>query len=131
MVLPLFCLSFITIAGITRQSRSSMLEVLEQEYIRTARAKGCKEKDVINLHAQRNSLVPTVTVIGLGFAGLLAGSVLTETTFGLKGIGQLMVASIRTSDYWVLNVLVFIITIITLTINLVIDVIYAIMDSRI
>ncbi|GAH69653.1 unnamed protein product, partial [marine sediment metagenome] len=124
LILPVFCLSFITLAGITRQSRSSMLEVLEQDYIRTARAKGCAEKDVINIHAQRNSLVPTVTVIGLGFAGLLAGSVLTETTFGLKGIGKLMVDSIRESDYWVLNALVFIITIIFVSINLAIDVIY-------
>jgi ABC-type dipeptide/oligopeptide/nickel transport system permease component len=131
LVLPVFCLSFITLAGITRQSRSSMLEVLEQDYIRTARAKGCTEKSVIHQHAQRNSLVPTVTVIGLGFAGLLAGSVLTETTFGLKGIGKLMVDAIRESDYWVLNALVFIVTIIFVTINLAIDVIYALIDPRI
>jgi len=131
LVLPVFCLSFITLAGITRQSRSSMLEVLEQDYIRTARAKGCAEKQVINSHAQRNSLIPTVTVIGLGFAGLLAGAVLTETTFGLKGIGKLMVDAIRESDYWVLNALVFIVTIIFVSINLAIDVIYAILDPRI
>ena len=131
IILPVFCLAFITLAGITRQSRSSMLEVLEQDYIRTARAKGCAEKDVINSHAQRNSLIPTVTIIGLGFAGLLSGAVLTETTFGLKGIGKLMVDSIRESDYWVLNALVFIVTIIFVSINLVIDVIYAMLDPRI
>jgi len=108
-----------------------MLEVLEQDYIRTARAKGCREKEVINVHAQRNSLIPTVTVIGLGFAGLLSGAVLTETTFNLKGIGKLLIDSIRQSDYWVLNALVFIVTIIFVSINLIIDVIYAMLDPRI
>ncbi|MFW9784867.1 MAG: ABC transporter permease [Candidatus Heimdallarchaeota archaeon] len=131
LVLPIFCLAFITLAGITRQSRSSMLEVLEQDYIRTARAKGCREKDVIHVHAQRNSLIPTVTVIGLSFAGLLSGAVLTETTFNLNGIGKLMIDSIRESEYWILNALVFVITIIFVGINLAIDVIYALIDPRI
>jgi peptide/nickel transport system permease protein len=131
LVLPIFCLAFITLAGITRQSRSSMLEVLEQDYIRTARAKGCREKDVIHIHAQRNSLIPTVTVIGLSFAGLLSGAVLTETTFNLNGIGKLMIDSIRESEYWILNALVFVITIIFVGINLAIDVIYALIDPRI
>ncbi|MFX1386518.1 MAG: ABC transporter permease [Promethearchaeota archaeon] len=131
LVLPVFCLSFITLAGITRQSRSSMLEVLEQDYIRTARAKGCKEKVVINTHAQRNSLIPTITVIGLSFAGLLGGAVLTETTFNLNGIGRLMIDSIRLNEYWILNGLVFVITIIFVSINLAIDVLYAMVDPRI
>jgi peptide/nickel transport system permease protein len=108
-----------------------MLEVLEQDYIRTARAKGCREKDVIHVHAQRNSLIPTVTVIGLSFAGLLSGAVLTETTFNLNGIGKLMIDSIRESEYWILNALVFVITIIFVGINLAIDVIYALIDPRI
>ena len=131
LILPVFCLSFITLAGITRQSRSSMLEVLEQDYIRTARAKGCREKDVINTHAQRNSLIPTITVIGLGFAGLLGGAVLTETTFNLNGIGRLMIDAIRLNEYWILNGLVFVITIIFVSINLAIDVLYAMVDPRI
>jgi len=131
LVLPVACLSFIILAGITRQSRSSMLEVLEQDYVRTARAKGCKEKDVINTHARKNSLIPTITVIGLSFAGLLSGAVLTETTFGLVGIGELLIASIRDVDYWVMNALVFIITIMFVSINLVTDIIYAMLDPRI
>jgi len=131
LILPVFCLTFITLAAITRQSRSSMLEVLEQDYIRTARAKGCKEKDIINIHAQRNSLIPTVTVIGLSFAGLLSGAVLTETTFNLNGLGKLLIDSINGSDYWVLNALVFVITIFFVTINLAIDVLYALLDPRI
>ncbi len=131
LVLPVICLSFIILAGITRQSRSSMLEVLEQDYVRTARAKGCKEKDVINTHARKNSLIPTITVIGLSFAGLLSGAVLTETTFGLVGLGELLISAIRNVDYWVLNAIVFIITIMFVSINLVTDVIYAMLDPRI
>ncbi|MFX1235476.1 MAG: ABC transporter permease [Promethearchaeota archaeon] len=131
LILPVFCLSFISLAGIVRQTRSSMLEVLEQDYVRTARAKGCKEKDVINTHARKNAMIPTVTVIGLSFAGLLSGAVLTETTFGLAGIGQLLVQSIRNSDYWVLNGLVFFFSIIFVAINLVTDLIYGMLDPRI
>jgi peptide/nickel transport system permease protein len=108
-----------------------MLEVLEQDYIRTARAKGCREKDVVNVHAQRNSLIPTVTVIGLNFAGLLSGAILTETAFNLKGLGSLLVEAIYGSDYWVLNALVFVITIIFALLNLLVDVLYAFIDPRI
>ncbi|MFX0033898.1 MAG: ABC transporter permease [Candidatus Hodarchaeota archaeon] len=131
LILPVFCLSFISLAGVVRQTRSSMLEVLEQDYVRTARAKGCKERDVINTHARKNAMIPTVTVIGLSFAGLLSGAVLTETTFGLYGIGQLLVQSIRNSDYWVLNGLVFFFSIIFVTINLITDLIYGMLDPRI
>ena len=131
MALPVFCLSFITLAGIVRQTRSSMLEVLEQDYIRTARAKGCEEKDVINTHALKNSLIPTITVIGLNFAGLLGGAVLTETTFGLKGMGQLLVKSIIMRDYWLLQALVFLVALIFVVANLIIDILYAYLDPRI
>jgi len=131
MCLPVFCLSFIMLASITRQTRSSMLEVLESDFVRTARAKGCKEKQVIHSHALRNALIPTVTVIGLNIAGLLSGAVLTETTFGLTGIGKLFVDAILLYDYWVLSALVFLITIIFVVANLLTDMIYAILDPRI
>jgi len=131
LALPVACLSFISIAGITRQTRSSMLEVLEQDYIRTARAKGCKEKDVINKHALRNALIPTVTVIGFNVAGLLAGAVLTETTFGIKGIGTLYIAALNTADYWLLNAIVFVISLIFITTTLITDLLYAFLDPRI
>jgi len=131
MALPVFCLSFISLAGIVRQTRSSMLEVLEQDYIRTARAKGCREKDVINTHARKNAMIPTVTVLGLSFAGLLAGAVLTETTFGLSGIGQLLVTAISNRDYWVLNGLVFFFAIVFVVANLIVDVVYGFLDPRI
>ncbi|MHA2131752.1 MAG: ABC transporter permease, partial [Promethearchaeota archaeon] len=131
LCLPVFCLSFVSLASITRQTRSSMLEVLEQDFVRTARAKGCVEKSVIHSHALRNALIPTVTVIGLSIAGLLGGAVLTETTFGLNGIGKLFIDSILLYDYWVLSALVFLITIIFVVANLLTDVIYAILDPRI
>jgi ABC-type dipeptide/oligopeptide/nickel transport system permease component len=131
LFLPVLCLSFITLAGITRQSRSSMLEVLEEDYVRTARAKGCRERDVIHVHAKRNSLIPTVTVIGLNFATVVTGAVLTETTFNLKGVAQLLVDAIRACEYWIINALVFVFTLIFVFTNLAIDVIYAIIDPRI
>ena len=129
--MPVFCLSFISMAGIVRQTRSSMLEVLEQDYVRTARAKGCKEKDVIHTHALKNALIPTATVIGLNFAGLLSGAVLTETTFGIYGIGLTLVDAIEKSDYWVLNAVVFVITIIFVLTTLITDLLYGILDPRI
>ena len=131
LVLPVFCLSFVTLASIVRQSRSSMLEVLEQDYVRTARAKGCKEKDVINSHALKNSLIPTVTVIGLNFASLLTGAVLTETTFGIYGIGLTLVDAIEKSDYWVLNGVVFMMALIFVATTLITDILYGILDPRI
>lgn len=131
LALPVFCLSFISLASIVRQTRSSMLEVLEQDFIRTARAKGCREKDVINTHAKKNAMIPTVTIIGLGFGSLLTGAVLTETTFGLAGIGQLLIDAIANSDYWVLNALVFFFAIVFIGVNLATDVVYGILDPRI
>ncbi len=130
-VMPVFCLSFITLASIVRQSRSSMLEVLELDYIRTARAKGCKERKVINTHALRNALIPTITIIGLNLGGLLGGAVLTETTFNFKGIGTLLITAIASRDYPVINACVFLITFIFVIVNLITDVLYGIMDPRI
>jgi len=131
LILPVLCLSFITLASITRQTRSSMLEVLGQDYVRTARAKGCKEKDVIKTHARKNALIPTITIIGLNFGGLLSGAILTETTFNLHGLGELLLVSIQNTDYWVLNGIVFLTTITFIAINLAIDLIYGFIDPRI
>ena len=131
LILPVFCLSFISLASIVRQTRSSMLEILEQDYIRTARAKGCKERDVINTHAKKNAMIPVVTILGLGFGSLLTGAVLTETTFGLAGMGELLILSIRNSDYWVLNGLVFFFALVFISVNLITDVVYGILDPRI
>ena len=131
LALPVMALSFITIASITRQTRSSMLEVLEQDYIRTARAKGAREKDVIHSHALKNALIPTVTIIGLNIGALLGGAVLTETTFNLDGMGQLMVTALNRSDFFVLYACVFLVAIIFVVANLVMDLLYAYLDPRI
>jgi peptide/nickel transport system permease protein len=131
LLLPVFVLSFISIASIIRQTRSSMLEVLEQDYIRTARAKGVKEKVVVHKHALRNSLIPTVTLLGFGVAGLLGGAILTETTFGLDGIGRLYIDSINQLDYWVLTSVVFVLTLILVSTLLITDLLYAVLDPRI
>ena len=131
LALPVLCLSFITLASITRQTRSSMLEVLQQDYVRTARAKGCNEKDVINKHAKKNALIPTVTVIGLNIGALLGGAVLTETTFNLHGVGELLIRAIIDRDYYVINAIVFMITIVFIVVNLFTDLLYAHLDPRI
>ena len=131
LIIPVACLSFILLAGIVRQTRSSMLEVLEQDYIRTARAKGMKEKHVIKFHALRNAMIPTATIIGLNFAALLTGAVLIESTFSLVGLGDLIIDSIKAHDYWLINAIVFLITIIYVSINLVTDLVYAFLDPRI
>ncbi|MFX0140407.1 MAG: ABC transporter permease [Candidatus Hodarchaeota archaeon] len=131
LVLPVFCLTLITVASITRQTRSSMLEVLQQDYVRTARAKGCEEKDVIRTHARKNALIPTITVIGLNVGGLLGGAVLTETTFNLHGIGELLISAITNRDYYLLNAIIFLITLLFILVNLFTDIIYAYLDPRI
>ena len=131
LILPVICLSFITLASITRQTRSSMLEVLQQDYIRTARAKGCEEKAVIKKHALRNALIPTTTVIGLSFGGLLGGAVLTETTFSLHGIGELLIRAITRYDFYVINAVTFLMALIFILINLFMDVLYGFLDPRI
>ena len=131
LTLPVFCLSFITLASILRQTRSSMLEVMEQDYVRTARAKGCEERVVIHIHVLKNALIPTTTMIGLNFAGLLAGAVLIETTFGIYGIGFTLVEAIRFHDYWVLNGVIFVIAIIFVVTTLITDILCGILDPRI
>ncbi len=131
LILPVFCLSFISLATISRQTRSSMLEVLELDYIRTARAKGCTEKQVIYKHAWKNAQITTITIVGLSFAGLLGGAVLTETTFNLNGMGMLAIAAIRQQDYFLINASVFLMTIIFVLANLITDILYGIVDPRI
>lgn len=131
LILPVSCLAFITLASITRQTRSSMLEVLQQDYIRTARAKGAKEKKVLHTHALKNALIPTVTIIGLNFGSLLGGAILTETTFSLAGVGGLLIGAIRERDIFLLNALVFFSALLFVLINLMIDVLYGVIDPRI
>ena len=118
-------------AIITRMTRSSMLEVIRQDYIRTARAKGVAENVVINQHALKNALIPVITVIGLQFGYLLGGAVLTETVFSWPGVGRMMVDAIRQKDApTVLGTVVFLATTFSL-VNLMVDLLYGFVDPRI
>jgi peptide/nickel transport system permease protein len=131
LVLPALTLGLATAALIARITRSSMLEVLGQDYITTARSKGLVERIVIYKHALKNALIPVVTVMGLQFGTLLGGAVLTETVFSWPGIGRLMVDSILARDYPVVQGAVLLLAVFFVMINLVVDVIYAFLDPRI
>jgi peptide/nickel transport system permease protein len=131
MVMPVLALGANSMAVQARMTRASMLEVLRQDYIRTARAKGQTERKVIYGHALRNALLPIVTVIGLQFGTLLGGAVLTETVFAWPGIGRLLVDSIGYRDYPVIQGTVFVIALGFVLTNLLVDVLYAYLDPRI
>jgi len=131
LLLPAITLGLSSMAIIARMTRSSMLEVLNQDFIRTARAKGLFGSAVVMKHALRNALVPVVTVIGLQFGALLAGAVITETVFSWPGIGRLLVDSIRARDYPVVQGSVLLIAVSFIFVNLVVDLIYGFIDPRI
>jgi len=131
MILPSLALALQSMALITRMTRSSMLEVIRQDYIRTARAKGQREKLVILRHALANALIPVVTVIGLQFGNLLGGALLTESIFSIPGIGRLMVDAIKMRDYPVVQGGVLFIAIAFSVVNLLVDLTYAWVDPRI
>ena len=116
---------------ITRLTRSSMLEVIRQDYIRTARAKGQAEKKIILHHALRNSLLPVVTMIGIQLGLALGGAMVTETVFSIPGIGTYMLAAIKNRDYPVIQGGVIIIAMAFSVINLIVDILYAFIDPRI
>jgi len=131
LVLPAISLGAGSAAIIARMTRSAMLEVLSQDYVRTARAKGLAQRLVINKHAFRNALIPVVTITGLQFGTLMAGAVLTETVFTWPGIGSLLVTSILARDYPVVQGAVLLIAISFIVINLLVDMIYGAIDPRI
>ncbi len=131
LVLPVFVSSLGGLAGLSRYTRSSMLEVLRQDYITTARAKGLSEQQVIYKHALRNALLPLITILGLSIPTLIGGSVIFESIFAIPGIGQLMWTSVMSRDYPVLMGNLVIVSILTLLGNLIADVSYALADPRI
>lgn len=131
LILPGLTLALYTLAIISRMTRSSMLDTLNQDYIRTARSKGLGEGRVIMRHGLRNALMPIVTVIGLQFGSLLGGAVLTETVFAWPGIGSYTVDCINKSDFPVIQAVVLIIATIFVLMNLIVDIIYAFLDPRI
>lgn len=131
MILPSLTLGSSSAAIIARMTRSSMLEVYRQDYIRTARSKGLKEFTVIAKHALRNTLIPIVTIVGLQFGFLLGGAIVTETIFSIPGVGRLMVDAIRQRDMMVVQGGVLVIAFTFSMINLLVDVSYAFLDPKI
>ncbi len=131
MLLPAVSLGFNQSALIARIARSCMLEVMRQDYIRTARAKGLAERVVIYIHALRNAMIPTVTVIGITFAILIGGAVVTEVVFNIPGLGRLIISAILRRDYPVVQGCVLFLTMTYVLINLCVDVIYVFIDPRI
>jgi ABC-type dipeptide/oligopeptide/nickel transport system permease component len=130
-VLPIIALGTQSVGLIARMTRSAMLEVLNQDYIRTSRAKGVSENVIIYSHALKNALIPVITIIGLRFGGLLAGSALIESVFGIPGIGRLMIDGVLTRDYPVVQATVLLISTTFVLINLIVDVLYKFVDPRI
>jgi ABC-type dipeptide/oligopeptide/nickel transport system permease component len=130
-ILPALTLSAYQMAVIARMTRSSMLEVLRQDYVRTARAKGVREQGVVLRHALRNALIPTVTIAGLQMGYLLGGSVIVETVFAWPGLGALMIESVRIRDYTMAQAVALLFAATFLIVNLLVDVLYAWLDPRV
>jgi peptide/nickel transport system permease protein len=131
LILPAFVLAVQQAALIARMLRDGMLDIINQDYIRTARSKGLRERAVLMRHAFRNAMLPTTTVIGASFATLLGGAVVTEQIFVIPGIGQLVVDSIARRDYPVLQGTILFIALVYVVLNLMVDIAYAVLDPRI
>jgi peptide/nickel transport system permease protein len=131
LILPGLVLSSSIMGLVTRVTRSSMLEVLAHDYLRTARAKGLAETTVVLRHALRNALIPTVTVLGLAYGGLLSGAVMTETIFAWPGIGRYAFQATTQNDFPAIMGVTFVIAVMYILVNLVVDVLYAFLDPQI
>lgn len=131
LVLPTITLATVSLAITARITRSAMLEVLNQDYIRTARAKGLKARNIVMSHAFRNALLPIVTIIGLSLGRLLSGAVLTETIFSWPGVGKWLFDSIIARDYPIVQSMTLIIALVFIVVNLAVDMLYAVIDPRI
>jgi peptide/nickel transport system permease protein len=131
LALPILVATFGGLAGFSRYMRQSMLEVVRQDYIQSARAKGLPERVVIGKHALRNALLPIVTVLGLSLPGLIGGSVIVESIFAIPGMGQLMVQAVFERDYPVIMGNLVIVATLTLVANLIADLTYSLVDPRI
>ena len=131
LVMPVFVLTLGHLSSNTRQTRSSMLEVVSQDFIRTARAKGLNENTVIYKHALRNALIPIVTMMGGAVGGLIGGTVAIEKLFNISGVGSLMLTAIINKDYMVVQNVTFVIAVVVVLCNLLIDILYGYIDPRI
>jgi peptide/nickel transport system permease protein len=131
LVLPAGALGLIQSALLARITRSAMLEVLNESYVRTARAKGAREAKVIYWHALRNALMPIITVVGTSFGALVAGAVVVESIFNIPGLGHLLVSSVQRRDYALIQGTVLFVAFMTVIINLLVDLLYAVVDPRV
>ena len=131
VIMPIICLSVISISFITRQTRSSILEIIKNDYVRTAWAKGLNERTVITRHVLKNSLIPIATLIGLKVSSIISGSVLVETVFNIPGVGRMMVNALFSHDYPIVQGGVLLIATFVIVMNLLVDISYGWLDPRI
>jgi len=131
IIMPVICLAVLPLASLTRQARSSMLEVIRQDYIRTARSKGLKERVVIMEHGLKNAVIPVITLLGLQLRNLVGGSVLVETVFNIPGMGRLLVTGVFDKDFVVVQGCVMVVAIVVALANLAVDISYGYFDPRI
>lgn len=129
--MPILCLALGSVASTTRQTRSSMLEVIRQDYVRTARSKGLREKKIVFVHALKNALIPVVTIMGVRLTTMLGGAMFVESVFSIPGLGSLMVKAITSRDIEVVQACVLVTALVTCLINLIADILYAVVDPRI
>lgn len=130
-IMPLLCLSIGGIASICRQTRSSMLEVIGQDYIRTAKSKGLPGQKIIFVHAMKNALIPVITLMGLRLGGLIGGSLFVESVFNIPGMGTLLVTAIQSQDIPLIQACVLLIAVVACVVNIITDIVYAAVDPRI
>ena len=131
LVMPAVCLAVVPLASLARQTRSSMLEVIRQDYIRTARSKGLRERAVITGHALKNAIIPVITLLGLQVRNLVGGSVLVETVFNIPGMGRLLVQGVFNRDFIVVQGSIMVIALVVALANLAVDISYGYFDPRI
>ena len=131
IIMPVFCLGVFPISATARQTRSSMLEVMRQDYVRTAWSKGLRERAVVIGHALKNGLIPVVTLLGMSFSHVIGGAVLIEMVFNIRGVGQTLVSAVFSHDYPVVQGYIFFIAISVLLVNLIVDISYGWLDPRI
>jgi len=131
LIMPVICLALFPLAGVTRQMRSSMLEVMSQDYIRTAWSKGLRERVIVVMHAVKNGMIPIVTLAGIGVAGIVGGGAVIETVFNINGLGRLAVTAIVNQDFPYVQAVALIVAGVVILTNLLVDIAYGWLDPRI
>jgi peptide/nickel transport system permease protein len=131
MIMPILVLAFFQMAAISRFTRSSVIENMKADYVRTARSKGLRERLVVVRHVVRNSLIPVVTLVALGIPGIFGGAIVTEQIFNVNGIGQLLITSLQSNDIPVVQTVLMIFAVLVVVFNLIADILYGVLDPRI